>query len=660
MKKIYLYITLLSVIFLNLSLVGCKDDELLSRPHGEGVPLTFGEVSFDYESNQPNTRLAELNPDSINGNSVDQFKHIGVYVFYKSDYNKGDYSKPYVKNLEYKYENNTIVPVQDSGEKIYIYDEMVVVALYPYNDYYNTNPLTDFNLYPRTKSDYSEQKYIPYRATSQIYPSTAYKTHLYFSPMHTIKIEIVVVGSFTAYADLGDEKNIKIAPNVDPVDAEEGDKREKWVDNIVNYDNDGSGRFTRKYSAYIWKNWVDFEGTTHSDNKLQKGDIIFQSDKLTLSAIEDVDFVSGVGYRYGYNIETGEYFVLSSSSIVNCAKRIHGGGFQVCDIDLSKVSWTPKDFTSSFYDGGGHKIYGLTIDQDFSSQPDKIHYTGLFTRTINWTTMVNMCLESPVINVKTSPDATEPTYVGGFLGYAMQSDSLTTLHRRLSIRGCKVNNPIINVTGANIYVGGFAGRYGHTTNRDYLRDSYVLGGSITTNPLPLDSISPDTINASCFVGGMIGANMGNLQNCFTTTSVTSARRDSTWTITVQRDTIEIENEWGGIDEEYIITRDTIVNWFEADLAYGFGTNRQNHCREKAPGVASGCYSRQEVTAEYDTVDSEKNESVIGTTMSESDGSTEWATYSGVWPVIYSKLGGSYWRTNSYQPQNSSFPILAWE
>ena len=228
-----------------------------------------------YPSEDPQTRLSELNASGINGNDVDTFKHIGVYVFYRSDYDKRDYSQPYVKNVEYKYESNTIVPVHDSGENVYIYDEMVVVAFYPYNAKYNSEPLTNFDLYPVTKSEYKEQMYMPYRAITNINPSSAYNTVLNLYPQHTVKFEIVIVGSKTDYADLGNKDSIKIVPMIDPTDAPDGeDRRKQYVDNIVDYDNsDDTGRYTRKYSAYVWKNTKDFEDKVHSNNNIKKGEI---------------------------------------------------------------------------------------------------------------------------------------------------------------------------------------------------------------------------------------------------------------------------------------------------------------------------------------------------------------------------------------------------
>lgn len=662
MKTRSSYITITTLLLITICAISCKDSDISFQQNEDAGVLRFSTINFDYPSEDPQTRLSELNASGINGNDVDTFKHIGVYVFYRSDYDKRDYSQPYVKNVEYKYESNTIVPVHDSGENVYIYDEMVVVAFYPYNAKYNSEPLTNFDLYPVTKSEYKEQMYMPYRAITNINPSSAYNTVLNLYPQHTVKFEIVIVGSKTDYADLGNKDSIKIVPMIDPTDAPDGeDRRKQYVDNIVDYDNsDDTGRYTRKYSAYVWKNTKDFEDKVHSNNNIKKGDIIFESEKLILTAIEDITLAGGYGYRYGYNMETGEYFVLSSSSIVNCASRIHSGGFQVCDINLTDFNWVPKTFGAWFYDGGGHKIYGLNITKDFTAQPDNVNYVGLFTKMTEWSTLVNMCLESPIIDVTTADNATKPTYVGAFVGYGMQSDSLTTLHRRLSIRGCKVNNPTITVKGSNIYAGGFAGRFGHTANRDYLRDSYVLGGSITANILPNDSIAPDTINASCFIGGMVGANMGNITNCYSSALVESTRRDSTWTFTIRLDTIVIENDWGQLEEYYYYRKDTIVDWFDTNIAYGFGSNRLNHCRTKAPGEASGCFALDDIVGDVNNNDLKEKESAIGTQFKQGNGNTLWGVYSGIWPVNYTKLGSSYWRTNSYNPEMGIYPTLAWD
>ena len=187
MKTRSSYITITTLLLITICAISCKDSDISFQQNEDAGVLRFSTINFDYPSEDPQTRLSELNASGINGNDVDTFKHIGVYVFYRSDYDKRDYSQPYVKNVEYKYESNTIVPVHDSGENVYIYDEMVVVAFYPYNAKYNSEPLTNFDLYPVTKSEYKEQMYMPYRAITNINPSSAYNTVLNLYPQHTVK-----------------------------------------------------------------------------------------------------------------------------------------------------------------------------------------------------------------------------------------------------------------------------------------------------------------------------------------------------------------------------------------------------------------------------------------------------------------------------------------
>lgn len=112
------------------------------------------------------------------------------------------------------------------------------------------------------------------------------------------------------------------------------------------------------------------DGYAHENNKIEKGDILFQSNELTLMVPENIDFakqpVYRQVYRYGYNMNTGEIFIPTSDNLVYDASTLQGAGsaYQVCDIDLSGISWTPKSYYSGVYDGGGHAIKNLLINKE--------------------------------------------------------------------------------------------------------------------------------------------------------------------------------------------------------------------------------------------------------------------------------------------------------
>ncbi|MCC8088998.1 MAG: hypothetical protein LIO79_07020 [Rikenellaceae bacterium] len=72
--------------------------------------------------------------------------------------------------------------------------------------------------------------------------------------------------------DLGE---VKIVPNIDPVDNDDTDtdgKREEWYDKVVIEPNGGGGSHLLQYTAYVWT----------IDNDIPKGEVLLESDGLTL------------------------------------------------------------------------------------------------------------------------------------------------------------------------------------------------------------------------------------------------------------------------------------------------------------------------------------------------------------------------------------------
>lgn len=556
----------LIIVLLAAVVYGCADVPLVQeQPHGEGgalLNLYIGNVD------EPETRLSELpTPSEIsNGqrpsNGSDK-KNIGLYVYYRDDYDKNDLTKPYLRNLECKVENGTVVPLDNSD--IYIYDRMTIVAFYPYNpdaNDYTFKTKNDERKYPITESDYSYQYYIPYRAQASVDPTSAYHVRLLLKPVQTTKIQVVLLASDTGkFPEITTKTNgvVKLVPGIDPVDAVgDADKRENWVDKLEQPYGSApspasSGMHVRRYTTYIWKNNDPAGGSNphhggkknHNDNIIKKGDVLFQSDKLTLFFPEEVVVKEGSIYRYGYNMDTGEIFIPTSENLVYDAKSLAAagrGGYQVCDIDLTDVpEWTPVKLGGT-YDGGGHAVKNMKI----GTMP-KDNNVGLFGSVIGNSLLKNLHLENPVINVDFSgvdPDAEAPC-VGGLVGKLnkrltpeeldeiiknimpdippdlpqsvinaliaeLVSQFTENTHSRLE--GCKVSKPDIKVEGENGIVGGLAGAVGNGVNyKGTVKDSYVVGGTISVNSNNKDKY--ETALAGAFAGKL---DNGAISNSYTT------------------------------------------------------------------------------------------------------------------------------------------------
>ncbi len=629
-NNIRIILTLICGFFL---LYSCIDgDENNSK---DGTPLRLA-IAFE-----PLTRLAELPGANEMANDHFGLKNIGVYVYYTDDYNNGDLSKPYVRNMEFTVNNGELLAAGQTGtnQQIYIYDRMTIVAFYPYNaamsdpaNYFTVKD--DEEKYPITRNNYANQLYIPYRAQTNTDPSIAYYTSLTFSPKHTYKVEVVVVANDSG--SLPTAGNVQILPDKDPVTTQDtivDGKREEWYDDLNTLSNDGTGSDVQQYITYIW---------TYDDNKnnIRKGDVLLQSDKLTLIASQDLFPTEDRVYRYGYNMSTGEIFIPTSSRLINDASTLSGmdgasgTAYQVCDITMN-TPWTPISIFNARYDGGGHRIENMTINSTATE-------VGLFGQIQGNSTVANVNLVNPQITVNS-----DNAYVGALVGRLntpMTEEEKQALIGNLppglspivrdaliqeilasagsseaNVVASKVQNPVITVNGANPRVGTLAGQagekndYGNSMSRIW--DTGVIGGTITVNN------GAPAQNQNGYIGGFVGLNQGYIGRSFTTTTDITAQANDT------------DDQGNPI----VINKYTGFTTMGSDFTPAEGSTVEESWSQ-LPNTNNGVYQ-------------------FGT-----EGWPDWNTYTGDWPVnITGWLGSpgtSFWYNNGSQP--ATYPILQWE
>ena len=633
MKKKKIYIPLLAVLFALLG-TACSKEET-QNGNTEGTELRMG-VAFGTQ-----TRLAELGSvndmiTEVNGNGL---KNIGLYIYYTSDYAQGDLSKPYVRNLECTIEDGEVVVVLGPNdnpidERIYIYDDMTLVAFYPYNaTVADFTTKADEELYPITRDDYSQQYYIPYRAQTTTNPTTAFYTSLTFYPKHTYKIEITVV---TEESGVLPSENIVMLPGIDPV-GNAAPNRAAWFDQVTENPNTGGGSNVNQYIGYIWT-------TAANKNDIKRGDILIQTadGKFMLIASQDVFVQEQRVYRYGYNLSTGEIFIPTSSTLIHdmaSLKAVNGNTgdvYQVCDIDLiGEANWTPVNLYGGRYDGGGHAVTGLQITSTAGNiVPD---VAGLFGQVQGNTTIANVDLIAPKIDV-TNPDDTEPYYVGALAGQlnsplseearqalisgippdlspivreALIEDLLASMgNSTANIVASQVTDPEITVDGAFPYVGSIVGQAGDKDDSGEYKariwDTSAINASITVN-----ASNPDD-NAGGYIGGFVGLNNGSVDRSFVTL--------------------------GTLVPE---TNDTPV------ASTGFTTLGTIY-------DSTVTYINDSYTNQQDTN--------AGVQQMPGTWPTSWTSYSGIWPIDstgwLSGPSNSFWYTNGAGPD--TWPTLQWQ
>lgn len=655
MRKIYSLFAFALLLLVTLSAVSCTKDPVQGRPEGARLNI---HASFDNGS-----RLAEL-PGPGDISTGDDLRDLGVYVYYKSDWDDDNLAKPYIRNRKFTVNSDgvaTLETLPGESKDIYVYDHMVVVAFYPYNPEMSEEEnwfenKADQEKYPVTRPDYSTQVYIPYMAVNNdVNPTNAYFTHLRLTPKHTYKIEIVLVSededALPAEGNDGTDGLVKILPDIDPFDTgdEQVGKRAAWFDIMKHQGHDGSGSYYQQYTAYIWT--ADADGVP---NDIEQGTWLMEAGDLSLIASQRIPVVEGNVYRYGFNLSTGKVFIPTSSKLVNDANSLRGVSigkyYQVCDIDMAKQGnpWKPIQFNGTFYDGGGNKVLNMHVEETTDD------CAGLFS--ILYGDLYNLHMVDPVINV----DA-DDCYVGALAGKAnhipdgsyiadlkryiyasLPAEMSETVKKALmyeilsdmlgstvNISGCKVENPVIEVNGENPTVGGFVGKVGEfqiliveegveeyqANSRAFVYDSYSLGGSIMVN-----DGAPEK-NEHAKVGGFVGFNGYTVINSYTTMQDITAM-------------IEYEvpdDSWIPGPEETEDDRPTIT--VEENIAMGFGyiKNRPGEYGDEDDG--SGDNGATQATS-YALNETDKDGGLDDANQFVTDGWPDWGTYTQYWPVYY--------------------------
>lgn len=695
MNGIIKYSLYVGVMLLTLCFCGCSDETPADNPKDGGALLNMY-VNVEGAS----TRLAELGKvdNMFTEAGVKKYKNVGLYIYYQDDYDKGDLSKPYIRNLECKLENKKLTPVEPSAQQIYIYDRMTIVAFYPYNESVNDFAnKTDEKAYPISESDYSQQLYIPYRAQTNVNPTNAYMIELEFKPQQTCKVEVVLVADsqddFPQSASKTDG-SIKLLPNVDRYNggynATQGDLRENWLDHIEYFpassgDNTESatapvgGKYARRYTAYVWKsgeNDPHHDGEhKHHDNILKAGEQLFVSDKLILTVPHTVNLSEETVYRYGYNLTTGEIFIPTSDRLVYDAKSLQDVKFdeyrayQVCDVDLDGEAWTPKTVFRGTYDGGGHKISNLSLTAtptQTGAEADKQAF-GLFESITSESTLMNIDLVNPTITVDYSTTSLIDTcYVGALCGIVnpelseakkrkMILDGLPNVlstpvkealvkermknfaKTKCYIRGCKVTDPVITVKGENVRVGGLCGGAGNQKQKAEIKDSYVWqspGNNGTYSGIIVNGENKTDYQAA-YAGAFCGMmTNGSIANCYSNLEKIEAY--------IKKEATGNEEEGTGLTSE--------------DVAQGFCTLAP--AEEKGEVTVIGCY-----TSKTDNSDGVTNFTngwptswpLFKDDTTVSNGGTGKVNYPGSYPAY--KWTDSWYDMGA---SGSAYPTLVWE
>ena len=195
------------------------------------------------------------------------------------------------------------------------------------------------------------------------------------------------------------------------------------------------------------------------------------------------DVTATEGADYSYDVAPNTLSVSTAAGLAWMARQINAGSLKgtavtlADNIDLSGKLWTPaKDFTGTF-DGQGHKITGLTINNESFETEGKFTYLGLFQNIkgsetarsfVKNVTFENVSVYAPIF-ATTSEEKRWPSFgtVAGYSDYTdyenitvtgdltlfadgdaagIVYDSAYDYSRGNSIKNCKVENATVSAS----------------------------------------------------------------------------------------------------------------------------------------------------------------------------------------------------------------------
>lgn len=222
----------------------------------------------------------------------------------------------------------------------------------------------------------------------------------------------------------------------------------------------------------------------------------------------DTEWKAGEEYTYtvslaaaedpGYTVsEDGKtYTVTSAEGLKNIAELVNGGKTDINitldkNIDLTGKEWTPignyeKQYTGTF-DGGGHTIMGLTVDQKETS------FLGLIGSLGSGGKVQNLTMKNVNLNGN--------LYVGSVVGYS-NNGTVTACTASGSINGKEYVGGIV---GSN-YLGTVTACYNTSST---VNGSYLVGGVVGQNNKGIVTAcynASGSIYGEGTVGGVVGDN----------------------------------------------------------------------------------------------------------------------------------------------------------
>lgn len=213
----------------------------------------------------------------------------------------------------------------------------------------------------------------------------------------------------------------------------------------------------------------------------------------------DIRWYESAGAEKNYVLKSADelmgFCLLANGSIDGVSKNFNGWTLSLGNnIDLENSEWKPIPRFAGAFDGKGYEITGLNVNYtggDFNSKT-----AGMFEKLDSTGKILSLAVSGSV------QAAGKLNYVGGIVG---------TTESGSEIRFCR-SNIAVKVNAANSTTNGMA--YGGVAGR--------VQGAIS-NCLNEGTITVDSIEKNCYIGGVAGQVVGSAADlCWNTGSVTAS------------------------------------------------------------------------------------------------------------------------------------------
>lgn len=226
---------------------------------------------------------------------------------------------------------------------------------------------------------------------------------------------------------------------------------------------------------------------------------------LEINTPKGLVWLATKSYHYGYGITNGTEY--NNINVVRLTT----------DLDMSAYNWIPFQFRGQKFDGQGHCVSGLKVNQ---SEAAFMSY--------NSDTLANLVVSGQFNSISTLYTNTTQ-YAAGLVRYNTGT-----------IINCGVQQSMVSCTttdNLDAWVGGLV-----AINHGSIQNCYMTG-NVTCNSTPINNIlPPDNWYKNHIIGGIVGENWKSILNSYHADGTVYISPSTTANLTVKKDDIAVKNQ----------------------------------------------------------------------------------------------------------------------